>query len=74
MKNSYQSSGRKPQIVPSGYWTFWCVFSFLGGVGGIVTACVSGTEHRDLLAMLSIAWSFAWAGVYWRIRRESKAA
>ena len=74
MKNSDQSSGGKPQIVPRGYWTFWCVFSLLGGVSGIVTAFVSGTEHGELFAILSIGWSFAWAAVYWRIRRETNAA
>jgi hypothetical protein len=67
MKNPHQSSARTPQIVPRGYWTFWCVFSVLGGVGGIVMAFVSETEHKVVFVTISVAWSLAWAVVYWRI-------
>ena len=74
MKDSQHASKRKPQIVPRGYWTFWCVLSFMGGVGGLIRALFSGPEYRDLFAAISIAWGFAWFAVYWRIRRESKAA
>ena len=65
---------RKPQIVPNGYWTFWCAVSVLGGIGGIVTAVTAEMKYDVLTGVLSFAWSTAWAVVYWRIRRETNAA
>ena len=64
----------KPQIVPNGYWTFWCVVSVLGGIGGIVTAVTAEMKYDGLIGVLSFAWSIAWAVVYWRSRLETNAA
>ena len=72
-KQSHRSPDRAPQIVPNGYWTFWCVLSLLGSIAGIVTAVTSEMEHDGIIGVLSFAWSIAWAVVYWRIRRETKA-
>ena len=72
-KQSHRSPDRAPQIVPNGYWTFWCVLSLLGGIAGIVTTVTSEMEHDGIIGVLSFAWSIAWAVVYWRIRRETKA-
>jgi hypothetical protein len=75
MKNpqSHQSSDRALQIVTKGYWTFWCVLSILGGIGGVVTAVAAEMKYDGVIGVLSCAWSIAWAVVYWRIRRETKA-
>jgi len=64
-------SGRAPQIVPKGYWTFWCALSILGGIGGAVTAFL---EHSVILGVISFAWGIAWGLVYRTIRRETKSA
>jgi len=65
---------RAPQIVPKGYWTFWCVLSIWGGIVGIVTAVSGEMKYDGIIGVLSAAWSISWAVVYWRIKHATKAA
>ena len=62
---------QKPQIVPKGYWTFWCALSVLAGIGGLVAAVLSEEKHAVAWAAVSFVWAMAWAITYWRFRRET---
>jgi len=59
------------QIVPKGYWTFWCALSVLGGIGGFVAAILSVEKHAVAWGAVSFIWGVAWAITYWRCRRAT---
>jgi hypothetical protein len=67
----HHSVNQKPQIVPKGYWTFWCALSVLGGIGGLVAAALSEEKHAVARGMVSFIWAFAWAVTYWRFRHAT---
>src|SRR5688572_2432485 len=61
-------ASQKSEIVPKGYWTFWCVLSVLGGIGGIVAAVIS---KHFAIGVISFVWAIAWTIIYWRLRQTS---
>jgi len=66
---SSHSIDKTPRIVPKGYWTFWFIFSLLGGIGGAVTALFFDKERGIIIGLISLAWGVAWSLVYWRIKQ-----
>ena len=68
-KPSSNHSVDTTQIVPKGYWTFWCVLSLLGGIGGVVAGVLVGRGLGLIIGVASLISGVAGSVVYWRVKR-----